>query len=852
MNESGDGGMDGDTRSGGAEGTVRGGAAPSERPGDALAAARAALAALDKANSAGDAETSSREELAAAWQALTVLGQAQGSAGGTGPSAARRSAPGGSEWALPVVDAPPSRLDEPPTPVAAGGSRPGDGWALPVLDAPPSAARSGEAASGTEVAPPRRPREPREADAERRAAPPATAPDGAREASRRTLAGDPDAAWAAPVLDAPPAAEPEVPRADAVPGGSADAPPFAPRRPEGAHHAAGFAADSSGPDAEAEPDAADVDAVREVLAAGGAPVRLAEQALVALGPDAADLLRENPWNLLALPGLSPQQADLFAQGTVGGPDPDDPRRTQALITRHLHRAAGHGHTAVGAPSVVGALEQAGVRDAFGALRAAYDNGRIMAFAERPAAGDDVDSAVADENDDATDAFDEPGAFDDGFGHPFDSPADHLTVALERHALAEESIAEAVLRLLSTVAPPPETAVPSPALPESGVVLHVPGAGEDPPSAPLALARALGPRAVVVCPTADGASRVRDFLTAVGDGDGGPVVTTPRGLFGDRGGPARGVDGLLDTDLLVVRDAHLLDVQSAAAVLESVPDGARVVLCGDPDELQPAAPGRVFADLRESGVVPVVVSSEQGPGVLGQLVSAVRAGSLPPVESPDRQVVLVGVRGAAEAVHRCVQLVADSIPRALGIPSDDVLVVTPAEGGGAGATALNAALKERLNPGPGRYAGFDIGDRVVRVPGPRAEAPAEGRVVDAVPDGLAVVFRDAPDRPETVPRARLGELRHGWAVTVRQALGTRRPGVVAVLPGDAGDLVTRALVYTAFTRARRHLSVVYPADGTLPRAVARTPESIRTTRLVAAVREAADQMLGSPEEPTDAT
>ncbi|WP_436791352.1 AAA family ATPase [Yinghuangia sp. YIM S10712] len=833
MNESGDVGMDGDKQSGGGEGTERSeapaGRQPGGRPTDALAAARAALAALDKANAANGSETSSRDELAAAWQALAALGGAHGT--GPGASSGRSAAPRsrgreGADWALPVVDAPPSRFDtpdEPDTPVRPGTR---DEWAVPVLDAPVTGraeARPSHGPSGPPEAPPSQ------------AASSGPAEAAPRESRRPPLAGDPDAAWAAPVLDAPPPA-PE-------PGPATDDSLFEVRRPAAPRGAAetGFPTSAHRDDASGRaPDESELAAVREALAAGGAPVRLADQALVALGPDAAALLREDPWNLLALPGISPQQADLFARtASAGGtPDPDDARRTRALIAWHLLRAANQGHTAVGAVSAVFALEQLGVRDALGALRAAYEHGRVMAFAELPA-GDGTDADPDAEADETADEF------DDGFGHPFDGPADRVLIALERHALAEESIAEAVLRLMSTATPSAADASPlDRALRGSGVVLHMPGAGEDPPRAPLELARAAGPRATVVCPTLDGALRVREFLTA---DESGPAVLTLHALFAERGGAGRGGDGLLDTDVLVVCEAHLLDVQSAAALLETVPDGARVVLCGDPDELQPAAPGRVFADLRDSGVVPVVTSAEQGPGVLGTLAAAVRTGSLPPVESPDRQVVLVGVRAAAEAVHRCVQLVGDSIPRALGIASDDIVVVTPAESGSTGATALNAALKQRLNPGPGQYAGFDIGDRVVRVPGPRTFAPAEGRVVEAVPDGLAVAFRDDPDHPETVPRDRLGELRHGWAVTVRQALGTRRAGVVAMLPGDAGALVTRALVYTAFTRARGHLSVVYPADGSLPKAVARETGDVRTTRLVAALREAADQMLGAAPE-----
>ena len=57
--------------------------------------------------------------------------------------------------------------------------------------------------------------------------------------------------------------------------------------------------------------------------------------------------------------------------------------------------------------------------------------------------------------------------------------------------------------------------------------------------------------------------------------------------------------------------------------------------------------------------------------------------------------------SADAAHRVVQLVTDSIPRALGIPAADIQVITPVHKGPAGTIALNRALKERLNPGPGR-------------------------------------------------------------------------------------------------------------------------------------------------------
>jgi ATP-dependent exoDNAse (exonuclease V) alpha subunit len=55
-------------------------------------------------------------------------------------------------------------------------------------------------------------------------------------------------------------------------------------------------------------------------------------------------------------------------------------------------------------------------------------------------------------------------------------------------------------------------------------------------------------------------------------------------------------------------------------------------------------------------------------------------------------------------------------------------------------------------------------------------------------------------------------------------------VVAVLPGDAAQTLTRPWVYTAFSRAERHLSVVHGVEQALPRAVAEGLAKPRTTRL----------------------
>ncbi|MET7615337.1 ATP-dependent RecD-like DNA helicase, partial [Streptomyces seoulensis] len=336
------------------------------------------------------------------------------------------------------------------------------------------------------------------------------------------------------------------------------------------------------------------------------------------------------------------------------------------------------------------------------------------------------------------------------------------------------------------------------------------------------ARAAGLRAFAVCHTPDGARRFAAHL----DEEPGGAVGTVAGLLSGASGPGRDAEGALALDLLVVLDAPQLDVEAAAMLAESLPDGARLVLSGDPAVLWSAGPGRVFADLLAVPACPQVASRLPDPGPLGELVSGIGVGELAQVEAPGKEIVIVPVRDPGEAVHRTVQLVADSVPRAFGVPPEETVVITPGHGGAAGTRALNTVLKERLNPGPGRFGGFDPGDRIVHSPAPGRTVP--GRVVRADAEGLHLECAGAP---VVVPRELVeSRVRHGWALTAHQAVGGRWPAAVVVLPGDAADVLTRPWVYTAFGRAERHLSVVHGVEQALPKAVAENVAKPRTTRL----------------------
>ncbi|MEU8689101.1 helix-hairpin-helix domain-containing protein [Streptomyces sp. NPDC048665] len=599
-----------------------------------------------------------------------------------------------------------------------------------------------------------------------------------------------------------------------------------PRRPapEPVHRPQPAPAPSVAPGA---PAAETVEAVRLVLTEGGAPEALAPQVAAALGEGADTALREDPWQLLRIGGVRPEQADGFARALLGAAcGPDDERRGRAVTVWLLEQAALAGHTALELPTLITALGRQGVPDPDAAVQSTLAEAEALAFQD---ALEDTTGAApqgADEGDDE--------------GEEEERPV-RVLVGLERYALAEESLADGLARLVNSLSKDTEEAWRAAAdaarggaaelvraVAGHGLVLHTGGeAARAEPAALLDAAHAAGLRAFAVCHTADGRRRLAALPGPRTSEDAATRgVGTAAGLLSGAEGPGRGADGALELDLLIVLDAPQLDVESAAMLVESLPDGARLVLSGDPAVLWSAGPGRVFADLLAARACPQVASRVPDPGPIGELVSGIGVGELNQVDAPGKEIVIVPVRNAGEAVHRTVQLVADSVPRAIGVPADQTVVITPGHGGAAGTRALNAALKERLNPGPGRFGGFDPGDRIAYTPAPGRTVP--GVVVKADTDGLHLSCAGAP---VVVPRERVeGAVRHGWALTAHQAVGTRWPAAVVVLPGDTAQTLSRPWVYTAFCRAERHLSVVHGVEQALPKAVAETLAKPRTTRL----------------------
>src|SRR5262245_42003493 len=110
----------------------------------------------------------------------------------------------------------------------------------------------------------------------------------------------------------------------------------------------------------------------------------------------------------------------------------------------------------------------------------------------------------------------------------------------------------------------------------------------------------GRRILLAAPTGRAAKRMEEAT-------GRPARTIHRLLeFNPRSGGFQRDDARpLEADLLIVDETSMLDVLLAHHLLRALPETAQVVFVGDVDQIPSVGPGRVLADLIESGAVDVV-------------------------------------------------------------------------------------------------------------------------------------------------------------------------------------------------------------------------------------------------------
>ena len=309
---------------------------------------------------------------------------------------------------------------------------------------------------------------------------------------------------------------------------------------------------------------------------------------------------------------------------------------------------------------------------------------------------------------------------------------------------------------------------------------------------------------------------------------------------------------LKADAVIVDETSMVDVPLMAALMAALRGDCRLVLVGDPDQLPSVGPGNLFSDLIRSGAVPTVrlteIFRQAAQSAIVRNAHMVNSGELPDLRRNDNDFFCLRRRDPQSAVETIVDLCRRRLPERMGIPADQIQVLSPTRRRGTGTAVLNQALQAALNPpaeqkGERRFGDwiFRAGDRVMQVKNNydilwREEGgTASGmgmfngdigviRTVDK-----EVVLVDFDGKLVEYTPDMLGELEPAFAVTVHKAQGSEYRAVILAALDGAPMLMTRGVLYTAITRAKS-LFIVVGDDGAVARMVANNRQARRYSGL----------------------
>jgi exodeoxyribonuclease V alpha subunit len=295
---------------------------------------------------------------------------------------------------------------------------------------------------------------------------------------------------------------------------------------------------------------------------------------------------------------------------------------------------------------------------------------------------------------------------------------------------------------------------------------------------------------------------------------------------------RDEDNPLKADAVIVDEMSMVDVELLASLLRAIPAGKRLILVGDPDQLPPVGPGFPFNDMLRSGVLPTArlteIFRQAQQSLIVMNAHRVNRGEMPELRVTSSDFFFMRRQREDAVVQLIRDLCTTRLPKNMGIPADQIQVLSPTRKGGAGTGELNRMLQAALNPPSqekkekqfGDYI-FREGDRVMQIRNnydiiwKKTDGSAVGTgifngdvgviaAIDPAAQSLTVVY---DDREATYDFTQLNELEPAYAMTVHKSQGSEYRCVILTCWNGSPYLLSRSVLYTAITRARELLIIV---------------------------------------------
>lgn len=283
------------------------------------------------------------------------------------------------------------------------------------------------------------------------------------------------------------------------------------------------------------------------------------------------------------------------------------------------------------------------------------------------------------------------------------------------------------------------------------------------------------------------------------------------------GFSKDIDDQLDADVIILDEVSMVDIVLMHHFLNAVPDGCRIILVGDTDQLPAVGPGSVLKDIIRSQKIPAIrldeIFRQAQTSMIIQNAHIINAGRLPDLRKQYSDFVFYELNDDTSITQKILDLCTKDLPHECFDVLKDVQVLSPMHRFLCGVENLNLMLQEQLNPKKNqdelKYSSqiFRVGDKVMHIRNNYQKNVFNGDIgfiQDINNEKLTV---DYFDHIVTYEKNELNELTLAYASSVHKSQGSEYKVVIIPLSTSHYIMLQRNLLYTAITRAKQKVIII---------------------------------------------
>ena len=292
---------------------------------------------------------------------------------------------------------------------------------------------------------------------------------------------------------------------------------------------------------------------------------------------------------------------------------------------------------------------------------------------------------------------------------------------------------------------------------------------------------------------------------------------------------------LEYNCVIVDEVSMVDVALMSALLKALPRDCKLILVGDKDQLPSVGAGNVLSDVLTSGIIKYCMLTkiyrQEEKSLIVTNAHLINEGKMPFIDNTSMDFFFESKNDPELIKNAIIDLVTTRLPRYLNVESQQIQVLAPLKAGVCGIENLNKELQEKINPPSQNKRQLEFGqgifregDKVMQITNNYdLEWKRRGRFADENGQGvfngdIGQILTIDPQTSEVVvefedgriclyTRPDLGDLSLSYAITIHKSQGSEFD--VVIIPAISGPsmILTRNLIYTAVTRAKKMVVIV---------------------------------------------